>query len=167
MNIKLQKNIIRVFDSSIKVGWALKTMLILSIAYAMIMFLWNLGVVLLKPHIVDWIQNKSFPTSLYFYKENLLFFFSANRVMYVFNVCAFVLILNGCHLMFKGLKWGLLYYTIGKILQIIIPILFLGYRMLAIGDIMIVILFLVFYYVYAFTHKIDKKDRDFNKIQQQ
>jgi hypothetical protein len=53
MNIKIQKNITRVFDSSIKVGWALKTMLILSTAYAIIMFLWNLGVVLLKPSIVN------------------------------------------------------------------------------------------------------------------
>jgi hypothetical protein len=32
MNIKIQKNITRVFDSSIKVGWAIKTMLILSIS---------------------------------------------------------------------------------------------------------------------------------------
>ncbi|MCH3924470.1 MAG: hypothetical protein LKE30_06100 [Bacteroidales bacterium] len=166
MKIKIKRTITRIFDKSIKVNWLLKTMVLISTTYSLVFFLFNLSVVLFKDSIINFVANGHFPKCMYFYRENLMFFFTANRFMYLLCVCIGVVLLNGCHLLFRGYKWGLVYYTVGKVLQIIVPFFFLGIRMISIGDIMIVFLFLVFYYWYAFTHNIDKKDREFNKIEE-
>ena len=164
MNLKVKRFLTRVFDKSIKTDWKMKIMLSLSFIFASVYFLFNFSMVLFADSIRSFITSESWPTSLYFYKENLLFFLSANRLMYLLCSAVGFSLLYGVNLMWRGFKWGLLFYTIGKACQIIVPIIFLGHRMWAIGDIMIALLFLVFYYVYSFSHQIEKENRKYNQI---
>jgi hypothetical protein len=165
MNLRLKKIIVRIFDKSIKAGRFFRFMVILSAIWGLIYTVFNVFVVFGKQNIIDYISTLMVSDTLYFYKENLLFFVSTNRLMYVFCIVVGVLILYGCHLLFRGYKWGLLFYTIAKIFQVIIPIIFLGYRALAVGDVMIILFFLVYYYYYSFTHNIEKSFRRYNQIQ--
>ncbi|MBP3253514.1 MAG: hypothetical protein J6M30_03285 [Bacteroidales bacterium] len=164
MNLKIKRFIVRVFDKSIKTGRFFRFMVIMSALYGLCFMLFNAGVLFAKNNITSYIAGNNFPQSFFFYKENLLFFVSANRMLYLICFIAGILILYGCHLLFRGYKWGLLFYTIAKILQIAAPVFFLGHRMIAIGDIMIILLFTVYYYWYAFTHNIDKTERKYNQI---
>lgn len=166
MNVEVKKFFVRIFDKSLKIGWKMKIMLTLSILFALVYTAINLGIVLCKNVIISSINNID-NTMFYFWKENLLFFFSANRFLYILCFLCGLSLLYGCYLMWRGYKWGLLFYTLGKFFQIILPIIFLGHRMIAIGDIMIAILFLVFYYVYSLSHQMDKQERKYFKIQQQ
>ena len=166
MNIKAKRILVKIFDKSIKTGWFFRCMVILSALYGLGYTLFNGGVLFFKNGLIDYLQSSQFPDTLYFYKENLLFFITASRVMYFICFASGVFILYGCHLLFRGYKWGLLFYTVVKIFQIITPVFFLGYRMIAIGDVMVILLFLVYYYYYSFTHNIDKSERAYNKIQE-
>lgn len=164
MNLRAKRILVRIFDNSIKVGWSLRVMVILSFLYGLFFTIFNFCGSLWKEKTVDYIMSTSLGEHFYFYKQNLLFFFTANRLMYVICFIVGLSIIYGCWLLWRGYKWGLLFYTIGKALQVIIPIMFLGYRMIAIGDILIILLFMVFYYVYSFTHKIEKENRRYTKI---
>ncbi|MCF0209769.1 MAG: hypothetical protein HUK18_00345 [Bacteroidales bacterium] len=164
MNFKVKRILTRIFDKSIKTDWKIKLMLCLSIVFALCFFAFNLITTLFSNKLTAYIGSQSLPSSFYFYREHLLFFISANRMMYILCSIAGCFLLYGIHLMWRGYKWGLLFYTIGKISQISIPIIFLGHRMWAIGDIMIALLFLVFYYRYSFTHEIEKENRKYNQI---
>lgn len=164
MNVEVKKFLVRIFDKSLKIGWKMKVMLIFSIVFALTYTSINLGIVLCKNIITSYLNSMD-STMLYFWKENLLFFLSANRLLYILCFLTGVALLYGCFLMWKGYKWGLLFYTLGKFFQIVLPIIFLGHRMIAIGDVMIAIFFLVFYYAYSFSHQMDKQERKYFKIQ--
>ena len=160
MNLKVKRTLVRIFDKSVKTGRFFRFMVILSAVYGFFFTLFNLAAVFFKDGLVSFISSSSFPDTFYFYRENLLFFVSAGRLMYMICFLAGCSILYGCHLLFRGYKWGLLFYTIGKVFQVITPLLFLGF----VGDVMIILVFLVFYYYYAFTHNIEKENRKYNQI---
>ncbi len=165
MDIKVKKFLVRIFDKSLKIGWKMKVMLTFSLLFAIIYTLANFFVMFFKDNTITYINTHINNTMLYFWKENLLFFFSANRSLYILCFICGIGLLYGCYLMWKGYKWGLLFYTLGKVFQILLPIIYLGHRMIAIGDIMIILLFLVFYYTYSFSHQMDKEQRKYFKIQ--
>lgn len=142
----------------------MKLMLVLSALCALLQLLSNGWILTGKERAIAFLSQRFDASSLYFWKENFLFFLSANITMYVFCFLAALAILYGCYLMWKGFKWGLLFYTCGKIVQLSIPVLYLGHRMIAIGDIMFALLFLVFYYAYCFSHQMDKSERKYNQI---
>ena len=164
MNLKIKRTLVRIFDKSIKTGIWFRLMVILSAIYGFIFMSFNGLVICFKDDLTDYISSWSIANGLYFYKENLLFFMSANRLMYIICFLSGCFILYGCHLLFRGYKWGLLFYTVAKAFQLITPTLFLGYRAFAIGDIMIVLFFLVYYYYYSFSHNIEKESRKYNQI---
>ncbi|MBR1770303.1 MAG: hypothetical protein IJ748_07600 [Bacteroidales bacterium] len=164
MDIKVKKLIVRIFDKSLKIGWKMKFMLVLSFIYGFAFTLNNLCIMLFQNEAVSYIKQNINNTVLYFWKENLLFFLSANRTLYILCFVTGLALLYGCYLMWKGFKWGLLFYTLGKFFQISLPIFFLGHRMIAIGNIMIALLFLIFYYVYSFSHQMDKSERKYNSF---
>ena len=166
MNFKIKVILTRIFDKSIKTDWKMKLMLCLSLLFAVVYFAFNLSVLLFRAFIVEFINSNSWPTMLYFYRENLLFFLSGNLLLYLLCSIVGLFLLYGIFLLWRGFKWGLLFYSIGKVFQIILPIVFLGHRMLAIGDIMICLLFLVFYYSYSFSHQIEKENRKYNQLKQ-
>ncbi len=143
----------------------MKIMLVLSSLFALMYTIVNFLIMLLKNNVVSYINNNMGDTYFYFWKENFLFFISANRTLYVLCFLTGLSLLYGCFLMWRGYKWGLFFYTLGKIFQIFLPIAFLGTRMLAIGDIMMAILFLVFYYVYSLSHQMEKQERKYFKYQ--
>ena len=164
MNLKVKRILVRIFDKSIKTGRFFRFMVILSALYGLFFTLFNFAAMFFKDGLLAFISSSSFPDAFYFYGENLLFFVSAGRLMYVICFLAGCSVLYGCHLLFRGYKWGLLFYTAGKIVQVVAPLLFLGFRAFAIGDVMMILFFLVFYYYYAFTHNIGKEERKYNQI---
>ncbi|MBR1774849.1 MAG: hypothetical protein IJ759_04925 [Bacteroidales bacterium] len=167
MNIKVKRILVRIFDKSIKTGWFFRLMVVLSALYGLFFTLFNGGVLFLRNYLTEYLSQTSVPDTLFFYKENLLFFVTANRVMYLICFAAGIFILYGCHLLFRGYKWGLFFYTVAKIFQVITPVVFLGWRAFAVGDVMIILFFLVFYYYYSFTHNIEKALRKYNQIKPQ
>lgn len=164
MDLRLKRTIIRIFDKSIKTSVFFRLMVVVSALVGLFFTLFNGSMLFYKTHLTEFITSTSFPETLYFYKENLLFFVTANRMMYLICFLSGLAILYGCHLLFRGYKWGLFFYTLAKVFQFLTPIFFLGYRMFAIGDLMLILLFLVYYYYYAFTHNIEKQHRKYNTI---
>ena len=164
MNIKVKRILTKIFDKSIKTTWFFRFMVSLSGIFGLYYTIFNLLALVMKDKVIDFIQSSSFPETIYFYKQNLIFFFSGNRIMYFICFLAGLCMLNAFQLLFRGFKWGLLFYTIAKLIQVVIPISFMGFRMLSIGDAMLILLFMVYYYVYSFSHQIDKKDRKYNQI---
>ncbi len=164
MNLKIKRLIVRIFDKSIKAGWFFRIMVVLSAIYGLVFTLFNLVIVFFKDTFINYLTSLTLTDTFYFYKENLLFFVSANRLMYMICFLAGCFILYGCHLLFRGYKWGLLFYTIAKFFQVATPLFFLGYRAFAVGDVMIILFFLIFYYYYSFSHNIEKEHRAYNQI---
>ena len=164
MNIKFKRILVKIFDKSIKTGHFFKVMVVLSALFGLVFTVYNFSMVFFREAVIDYVVSASLHDNFYFYKENLLFFMTSERIMYFICSGAGLFILCGCHLLFRGYKWGLLFYTVGKVVQVVTPVIFLGYRAFAVGDVMIVLLFVIYYWSYSFTHNIEKENRRYNQI---
>lgn len=164
MNFRLKKILTRIFDKSIVRKKFYCLMVIISMIYSLAYSLFNLAGLVAKQKIITYMDSDNLPEVFYFFKQNIIFLYSAHRFMFVLCFIGGLFMLYGCYLLIRGYKWGLFFYTTTKGIQIFVPLMFLGFRAFWIGDCMLVILFLVYYYQYCFTHQIDKKARKYNNL---
>lgn len=95
----------------------------------------------------DVILGDYFPKAMYFYRENLLLKIDNNRVYYLIAAFIYLFIIFGLILMYKGSWLGFIFFSTSEIILLIIPILVLGTRGIALGDIMIGALLIIFFLV--------------------
>lgn len=132
--------------------WQVKLPLIFSLANALFLLLYGLAGLFFKDAITAFLQGDTLAPYFYFWKENLLFFFGANMLYYVFLSLLAALMIYACLLIWNGHGTGVNLYALGRVGSLIIPLLFFGMRGLSIGDIMLGVLFIAYYYLYMFRH---------------
>lgn len=139
--------------------WRVKLPLVLSLANALFLLLYGLAGLFFQDSITAFLKGDNLPASFYFWKENLLFFFEANILYYVFLSLLAALTVYACLLIWNGHGTGVNLYALGRTGSLIIPILFFGMRGLNIGDIMLGVLFMAYYYLYMFRHQLTGTDK--------
>lgn len=164
MNLKLKKILFNIFGKSIRTTRVYRIIVIFSLLFAIYYTIYNLFAIFAKQHIIDYLNNSTSVDLLYFYKQNLIFFFSNTTIMYLLCFIVGVGMILSSIMLYKGFKWGLLLYTITKIMQVFIPFTFMGIRILSIGDIMFILLFILYYYIYSFSHQVNSDELNKNPI---
>lgn len=138
--------------------WRVKLPLVLSLANALFLLFYGLAGLFFQDSITAFLQGDNLPAWLFFWKENLLFFFCANFLYYVLLSLLAALCIYACLLIWNGHGTGVNLYAFCKTGSLLIPILFFGMRGLNIGDIMLAVLFIAYYYIYMFRHQTNNTD---------
>jgi hypothetical protein len=137
-------------------GKGMKIMLTISILAAFASFLFDLYVIFFKKQIINDLDiSDGFGEKLHFIRENIMYFLDKGGIF--FYIIAFILSLIqifGCVRMFKGEVSGLYFYSISKVIAIIIPAILFGHRGVASGNIMLAVLFIAFYFIYVRRYTI-------------
>jgi hypothetical protein len=153
--INLQKN-----KKDMRSSWGIRIILPFSIANALFLLIFSFFGLFFNSFSVDFISSTHFPQIMYFWKENLLYFFTPSLFFFLFLFLLSMLAIYSCLLMWFGHKSGVLLYTVSKVGLIFVPILFLGNRGFSYGDIMLALFFIAYYYIYMIKHPIKKTNNE-------
>lgn len=138
-----------------RVTFLTKTILFISIASSSLALIFSLFLSISynltnKASLLD-----KLPNFLHFFRENILFYLEKGGTTY-FIIYGFVcvLIISGCVIMLRGKRIGFSYFLYGQILSTILPLLFFNKRGIGLGDIMLSLLFIFFYFIQINIHTI-------------
>ena len=154
-NINLQKS-----AKDMRSSWGIRMVLPLSIANAFFLLVFSFFGLFFKSFSIDFISSTHFPQMMYFWKENLLHFFTPSLFFFLFLFLLSMLSIYSCMLMWYGHKSGVLLYAVSKVGLVFVPILFLGYRGFSYGDIMLALFFIAYYYIYMIKHPIKEVENE-------
>ncbi len=145
-------------NKDMKAGIGIKIPLIFSFLGSFYLFLFGLSGIAFKGVISEALSNLQYPSWIYFWKENLLHFYQTNIFFFILLFLLSLLMAYSCLLMWNGHRTGVNLFALSKCASLILPILFFGLRGVAVGDIMLGVLFMAYYYLYMFRHLINTKD---------
>ncbi|MBO7277567.1 MAG: hypothetical protein J6U84_06350 [Bacteroidales bacterium] len=154
-DINLQKNV-----KDMRSSWGIRIILPFSVANAFVLLVFSFFGLFFNSFTVDFISSTRFPEIMYFWKENLLYFFTPSAFCFVFLFLLSMLSIYSCMLMWFGHKSGVLLYAVSKVGLILVPALFLGYRGFSYGDIMLAVFFIAYYYIYMIKHPIKETNNE-------
>lgn len=86
----------------------------------------------------------TFPAEMTVFFEQLM---ETPRAFFLFSALLYAMSLGGLALMWNVRKNGFHMYTLAQLLLLLVTVLFLGRERLALGDVMITLLFIVYYYI--------------------
>ena len=86
----------------------------------------------------------TFPSEMTVFIEQLM---ETPRSFYLFSTLLYAMSLAGLALMWNIRKNGFHLYTLAQLLLLLVTVLFLGRERLALGDVMLTLLFIVYYYM--------------------
>ena len=132
--------------------WGIKIPLVFSFVNAFVITLFGIIGTFFAQWFISFIDSVELPSIMYFWKENLKYLLGANIIFYIFMFILGMILFYSCLLMWNGHRTGVNLYAIGKSATLLLPILFFSLRGLAIGDIMIGVLFIAYYYLYMLRH---------------
>ena len=148
-DINLQKS-----AKDMRSSWGIRLVLPLSFANALFILVFSFFGLFFNSFSVDFISSTHFPQIMYFWKENLLHFFTPSLFFFLFQFLLSILAIYSCLLMWFGHKSGVLLFAVSKVALILVPMLFLGNRGYSYGDIMLAVFFIAYYYIYMIKHPI-------------
>lgn len=119
--------------------------LVLSLIGSGFMFLSNLIYALTLPAMMEVFQSGAFSLPEQ-YQVALDMILSTPRSFYALSALLYALSLTGVILMWKLRMNGFHCYTLAQLLLLLLPLLFLGKDRLALGDIMLTLLFVCYYF---------------------
>jgi hypothetical protein len=97
----------------------------------------------------SWLANR-----LYFIGESVYQDIKSNgQTLYWVMFLLSCILLFGALRMWIGRIWGLLFYSVSKLALIILPLWLLNGELVASGDVMLALFFLMFYSIYIYRHK--------------
>ncbi len=147
-------------EKDMRSSWGIRILLPFSIFNALVLLVFSFFGLFLKNYSIEFINSTSFPQVMYFWKENLLIFFTPSAFYFVFLLLLSILTIYSCLLMWFGHKSGVFLYAVGKVGLILVPALFLGYRGFTYGDIMLAVFFIAYYYIYMIKHPIKEVNNE-------
>lgn len=110
------------------------------------------------------INSPNTPSYLHFYRLNLLDIITRNPYYFLIIGIVGIVITISFVILYRGFTTGFYVYIISQILAIIIPIIFFGKKAMAIGDIMIAILLIIFFLIQIISHQTKKQKQEQIKI---
>ncbi len=147
-------------EKDMRSSWGIRILLPLSFANTLFLLVFSFSGLFLKSYAIDFINSTHFPEVMYFWKENLLYFFTPSLFYYLFIFLLSMLSIYSCALMWYGHKSGVLLYAVSKVALILVPVLFMGIRGLNYGDIMLAVFFIAYYYIYMIKHPIKETNNE-------
>lgn len=125
---------------------ALRILLVLSMIWASLSCLSYLMMGLMMPAFQDYYAShpNMMPEEFYTMMERM---FEVPKSYYLVCSLLFALELAGAILMWNLRRSGFHSYTIARLLLLLLPLLFLGRGAMAIGDVMLALLFILVYYI--------------------
>lgn len=154
-DINLQKS-----EKDMRSSWGIRLVLPLSFANALLILVFSFFGLFFNSFSVDFISSTHFPQIMYFWKENLLYFFTPSIFFFVFIFLLSMLAIYSCLLMWFGHKSGVFLFAVSKVAIILVPMLFLGNRGFSYGDIMLTVFFIAYYYIYMIKHLIKNTNNE-------
>lgn len=145
-------------SKDMETGIGIKIPLIFSFLDSLYIFLFGLSGMAFRGVISESLSNLQYPSWIYFWKENLLYFYQVNMIFFILLFLLALLMAYACLLMWNGHRTGINLFALSKSASLLLPILFFGLRGVAVGDIMLGLLFMAYYYLYMFRHLINTKD---------
>jgi hypothetical protein len=138
-----------------KCGTMMKIILCISIVSALVFSLFNLYIAAMYESILRSEKGTIFATSLYFFRENIMEIGRNGNIMFYYLSSVFLcfVLIFGALRMWSGRIWGLLFYSVSKIMLVVLPIFFLGSAGISSGDVMLALFFLTFYSINIYVHK--------------
>lgn len=141
-------------------SWGIRIVLPFSIFNALFLLVFSFFGLFFKSYTIDFINSIHFPEIMYFWKENILYYFNPSIFFFAFLFLLSILSIYSCLLMWFGHKSGVFLYPVSKVGIIFVSILFLGNRGFTYGDIMLVLFFIVYYYIYMIKHSIKEVENE-------
>lgn len=145
-------------NRDMRAGWGIKLPLVLSIQNSVMIMAFGLSGIAFKGLITETLSGMQYPSWTYFWKENLLFYYQANIMYFVLLFLLGLLLTYSCVLMWDGHRTGVNLFAFAKCAGLTLPMLFFGLRGVVVGDIMLALLFIAYYYLYMFRHLIHNKE---------
>lgn len=145
-------------NKDMRAGWGIKLPLVFSILNSVMIMAFGLSGIAFKGLITESLSGMQYPSWTYFWKENLLFYYQANVIYFVLLFLLSLLMTYSCVLMWNGHRTGVNLFAFAKCAGLTLPMLFFGLRGVVVGDIMLALLFIAYYYLYMFRHLINNKE---------
>lgn len=145
-------------NRDMRAGWGIKLPLVFSILNSVMIMAFGLSGIAFKGLITETLSRMQYPSWTYFWKENLLFYYQANIMYFVLLFLLSLLMTYSCVLMWNGHRTGVNLFAFAKCAGLTLPMLFFGLRGVVVGDIMLALLFIAYYYLYMFRHLIHNKE---------
>lgn len=102
----------------------------------------------------EMIQSSNLPSYLYFYRNSILDILSISRAYFILKSLLSIFLVSSLVIMFRGFTTGYYLFFITQIFLIIIPLLFVGLKVISLGDIMIALFLIVFFFLEILIHQI-------------
>ncbi|MFA6201334.1 MAG: hypothetical protein WC679_13110 [Bacteroidales bacterium] len=122
--------------------------------------LFNSFIGIFNQQIQDIITNPNMPSYLHFYRLNLLDIITRNPYYFLIIGSVGIAITISFVILYRGFTTGFYVYLVSQILAIIIPIIFFGKKAIAIGDIMIAILLIIFFLIQIISNQTKAQKRE-------
>ena len=145
-------------NRDMRAGWGINLPLVFSILNSVMIMAFGLSGIAFKGLITETLSGMQYPSWTYFWKENLLYYYQANVVYFVLLFLLGLLLIYSCVLMWDGHRTGVNLFAFAKCAGLTLPMLFFGLRGVVVGDIMLALLFIAYYYLYMFRHLIHNKE---------
>ncbi len=150
--LKSLQEAVKAGNKDMQSTWKLKFPLLFSFLNSALLFLYAISGLFFSESMISFLQGDSLPPYFHFWKENLVFFYEVNVLYYVFLFLLGGMLLYACTLIWNGHRTGVNLYAFGRVASLILPSLFMGMRGVALGDIMLGVLFIAYYYLYMFRN---------------
>ena len=101
----------------------------------------------------DIIQSSNLPTYLHFYRNTILDILSISRAYFIIISLLNIFLVSSLVIMFRGFTTGYYSFFTSQIFLIITPLLFVGLKAISLGDIMIALFLIVFFFLEILIHQ--------------
>lgn len=102
----------------------------------------------------EMIQSSNLPSYLHFYRSSILDILSVSRAYFIIISLLNIFLVSSLVIMFRGFTTGYYSFFISQIFLIIIPLLFVGIKAISLGDIMISLFLIVFFFLEILIYQI-------------
>lgn len=160
--MKKNKNLEKEFETSL----LFRIIIILCVLFFTFISILYLFSGLFPNTIKDFVMSDSFPKVLHFYRENLISRIMDFRLYYLIGFFVYIILNYGLLLIYKGSWLGFILFSTSLSIVLISPILIQGTRGIALGDIMLGFLLIIFFLIQISKAKIRyKKKIKANKVE--
>lgn len=120
----------------------------------------NLFIGLFNQYAQEIIKSEAFPAYMYFYRSKLMELIINNEFYFIIISIIQIVMIISFVVMFRGFTTGYYSYFVSQICAIIFPILMLGKRAIALGDIMIALFLLIFFLLEIIIYQTKPKKEE-------
>jgi hypothetical protein len=131
----------------------MKIVLVICILVYSIITLTNLFIGIFNGISQDILSSDILPSSFFFYKHKMLDIIQTNSNFFILMGLIGAGIVTGLVIMYRGFTTGYYIFVVAVVLNIILPIMFFGKSAIAVGDIMILVFLLIFFFVNIISHQ--------------